>query len=57
MAARKNLGKKKRLIRSYKTAKSAPRWTDLKKYGLKRAMTRATKRFRSRHWRRNDTGE
>jgi len=57
MAARKNLGKKKRLISGARSAKSAPRWIDLKKFGIKRSMSRSTKRFKSRHWRRGDTGE
>jgi len=57
MASRKSSGKKKRLNKAEKTAKSAPRWVDLKKYGLKRSLTRAVKRRKSRHWRRDDTDE
>lgn len=38
-------------------AKSAPRWVDLKKFGMKRSLTRAVKRQKSRHWRRDDTDE
>jgi ribosomal protein L39E len=57
MSSRKSKGKKKRLIASRKEAKSAPRWVDIKKYGIKRSLTRAVKRRKSRHWRRGDTGE
>lgn len=57
MASRKKLGKKKRLIKLERSSKSAPRWIDLKVFGLGRARTRSVKRFRSRHWRMNDTGE
>lgn len=57
MASNKSRGKKKRLIASNKEAKSAPRWADIKKYGMKRSLTRAIKRRKSRHWRRDDTGE
>jgi ribosomal protein L39E len=57
MGSRKSRGKKKRLNKANKEAKSAPRWVDLKKYGMKRSMTRSVKRRRSRHWRRDDTDE
>ncbi|MDY6769216.1 MAG: 50S ribosomal protein L39e [Candidatus Nanohaloarchaea archaeon] len=57
MGSRKSSGKKKRLKKAEKTAQSAPRWVDLKKFGLKRSLTRAVKRRKSRHWRRGDTGE
>ena len=57
MASRKGRGKKKRLIAANHRARSAPRWIDIKKYGLKRAMTRNVKGIRSRHWRSGDTDE
>lgn len=57
MGSRKSGGKKKRLKKAENSAKSAPRWVDLKKYGLKRSLTRAVKRRKSRHWRRDDTDE
>ncbi len=34
------------------SAKAAPRWLDLKVFGLKRARYKSLKRFASRHWRR-----
>lgn len=57
MGARKSRGLKKRLNKAKDTAKSAPRWVDLKKYGMKRSVTRSVKRRRSRHWRRDDLDE
>ncbi|MDY6789248.1 MAG: 50S ribosomal protein L39e [Candidatus Nanohaloarchaea archaeon] len=57
MGSNKSKSKKKRLAKANKSAKSAPRWVDLKKFGLKRSLTRSVKRRRSRHWRRNDTDE
>lgn len=57
MSSRKSRGLKKRLKQAENEAKSAPRWVDLKKYGLKRSLTRAVKRQKSRHWRRNDLDE
>ncbi len=57
MSSRKSSGKKKRLNKAEKTAKSAPRWVDLKTFGLKRSLTRSVKRRKSRHWRRGDTDE
>lgn len=57
MGSRKSSGTKKRLKKAENSAKSAPRWVDLKKFGLKRSLTRAVKRRRSRHWRRGDTDE
>jgi len=57
MGSRKSSGKKNRLIAENKRSKSAPRWVDIKKYGIKRSLTRAVKRRRDRHWRRDDTGE
>ncbi len=57
MGSNKSKAKKNRLASAAKTAKSAPRWVDLKKYGLKRSLTRSVKRRKSRHWRRDDTDE
>ena len=57
MASNKGRGKKKRLSAANSRAKSAPRWVDIKTFGLKRAMTRNIKGRKSRHWRRGDTGE
>lgn len=57
MSSRKSGGKKKRLKAAEDSAKSAPRWVDLKKFGLKRSLTRAVKRRKDRHWRRDDTEE
>ncbi|MDY6776981.1 MAG: 50S ribosomal protein L39e [Candidatus Nanohaloarchaea archaeon] len=57
MGSRKSSGKKKRLKKAAETAKSAPRWVDLKKFGMKRSLTRSVKRRKSRHWRRDDTDE
>ncbi|QKQ98571.1 50S ribosomal protein L39e [Candidatus Nanohalovita haloferacivicina] len=57
MSSNKSLGKKKRLSKANKTAKSAPRWVSLKAFGMDRAMKRSIKPRKSRHWRRNDTDE
>lgn len=54
MSSRKSSGKKKRLASAEKSAQSAPRWVDLKKFGMKRSLTRAVKRRKDRHWRRDD---
>ncbi len=52
MASRKDLRKKIRLISAYKSARPAPRWADIRKFGLARARFRSIQRFRRRHWRR-----
>ncbi|MFB6193116.1 MAG: 50S ribosomal protein L39e [Candidatus Nanohaloarchaea archaeon] len=57
MSSNKSLGKKKRLSKANKTAKSAPRWVSLKAFGMERAMKKSIKPRKSRHWRRNDTDE
>ena len=57
MSARKSRGKKKRLKKAENEAQSAPRWVDIKKYGVKRSLTRSVKRRKSRHWRRDDLDE
>jgi len=51
MASNKTLGKKVKLISRGKK-RSAPRWADIKKFGLKRARTRRI-RSRVRRWRRD----
>ena len=51
MSRNKASGVKKRLGAAQKI-RSAPRWADIKKYGLKRARTRRI-RSRSRNWRRD----
>ncbi len=43
---------KMRIVKAKKSAKAAPRWIDLRVFGLGRARFRSVKRFRSRHWRR-----
>jgi len=49
MASRKPAGKKIKLIAAQ--TKRAPRWADIKKFGLKRARTRRI-RSETKHWRR-----
>ena len=51
MARNKPLGKKIKLISRGKK-RPAPRWADIKKYGLKRARTRRV-RVRTKRWRRD----
>jgi ribosomal protein L39E len=51
MARNKPSGKKTRLMAKGKR-RSAPRWADIKKFGLKRARTRRI-RVRIKHWRRD----
>jgi ribosomal protein L39E len=51
MARNKEPAKKLRLIAKGKV-RSAPRWADIKKFGLKRARTRRI-RVRTRQWRRS----
>ena len=51
MARNKPLGKKIKIISRGKK-RPAPRWADIKKYGLKRARTRRI-RVRTRSWRRD----
>ncbi|MFB6209433.1 MAG: 50S ribosomal protein L39e [Candidatus Nanohaloarchaea archaeon] len=57
MSSNKSKGKKKRLAKAAKTAKSAPRWVSLKAYGLGKARKKSIKPRKSRHWRRDDTEE
>ncbi len=51
MSRNKTTGLKKRLAAIGKK-RSAPRWADIKKFGLKRARTRRI-RVRAKHWRRD----
>jgi len=51
MSRNKPLGKKLKLI-SRARRRSAPRWADIKKFGLKRARSRRI-RISVKHWRRN----
>lgn len=51
MARNKPLGKKLRLAAAGKV-RSAPRWADIRKFGLKRARTRRI-RTPNRRWRRD----
>ncbi len=51
MARNKSSGRKTRLNAAGKR-RSAPRWADIKKFGLKRARTRRI-RVRIKHWRRD----
>jgi len=49
MGRNKESGKKKKLTARARK-RPAPRWTDIKKFGLKRARTRRI-RVRVKHWR------
>ena len=51
MARNKKTGKKLRLAAKGKL-RSAPRWADIKKFGLKRARSRRI-RVRTKQWRRS----
>ncbi len=51
MARNKPLGKKLRLSARGKV-RSAPRWADIKKFGLKRARSRRVRVY-TKQWRRN----
>ncbi|MBW6451940.1 MAG: hypothetical protein K0B02_04400 [DPANN group archaeon] len=55
MSSIKKYSKKIRLIAVRKEAKPAPRWADLKLFGLLRARFKSIKRFKSRQWRRSQT--
>lgn len=57
MSSNKSKGKKKRLAKASKSAKSAPRWVSLKAFGLDKASKNSIKPRKSRHWRRNDLDE
>ena len=51
MTRNKPLGKKLKLVSAGKK-RSAPRWADIKKFGLKRARSRRI-RIRTRAWRKS----
>ncbi|MBU0953502.1 MAG: hypothetical protein KKA90_03720 [Nanoarchaeota archaeon] len=51
MSRNKASGRKRRLI-NRATKRDAPRWADIKKFGLKRARTRRIRASR-RNWRRD----
>ena len=51
MASRKPAGKKLKLIQFAAKKRPAPRWADIKKFGLKRARTRRI-RATTKNWRR-----
>lgn len=57
MSRNKSKGKKKRLAKANKTAKSAPRWATLKAYGLDKAKKKSLKPRKTRNWRRSDLDE
>ena len=52
MGRHKSTSLKIKLVSAKKKAKAAPRWVDLKKFGLARARFRSIRRFRRRKWRR-----
>ena len=49
----KSYGRKKRYIKYARKHSPAPRWLDIKVFGLGRAITRSVKRFKSRMWRKS----
>ncbi len=49
----KSLGNKIKRAKLYRVHSPAPRWIDLKIFGLGKALYRSIKRFRSKHWRKN----
>ena len=54
MSRNKPAGKKLRLAAKGKV-RSAPRWADIKKFGLKRARTRRIRVPATRNWRRSSS--
>jgi len=50
MSKTKTHGRKLKLAKADKTASPAPRWLDIKIFGLKKARFRSLKRFRTRTW-------
>ncbi len=50
MSKTKTHGKKLKLAKADRTASPAPRWLDIKIFGLKKARFNSLKRFRSRTW-------
>jgi len=57
MGRNKSKGKKKRLAKANKSAKSSPRWVTLKAFGMDKARHKTLKPRKDRHWRRNDLDE
>ncbi|MCK4808933.1 MAG: hypothetical protein KAJ20_02880 [Candidatus Aenigmarchaeota archaeon] len=53
MSKHKTFSKKIKMLTEKAVAKAAPRWIDLKVFGLQRARHKTVKRFRSRSWRRS----
>ena len=53
MSSIKNYSKKQKLISAKKTARPAPRWADIRLFGLLRSRFKSIKRFKSRNWRRS----
>ena len=51
MSKHKTFMKKMKMLTAKTIQKAAPRWIDLKVYGLQRARHKTVKRFRSRSWR------
>lgn len=54
MSKQKTFVKKMKMLTEKAIGKAAPRWIDLKVYGLQRARHKTVKRFRSRSWRRSN---
>ncbi|MCK5290079.1 MAG: hypothetical protein KAJ56_03960 [Candidatus Aenigmarchaeota archaeon] len=52
MSKHKTFSKKIKMLTEKAVSKAAPRWIDLKVFGLQRARHKAVKRFGSRNWRR-----
>ncbi len=52
--SRKTFIKKMKMLTNMSSVKAAPRWIDLKVFGLQRARYKSVKRFRSRKWRRGN---
>ena len=48
MGRNKSIGKKIKIAKATRTVKAAPRWIDLKIFGLARARFRSLKRFSSK---------
>lgn len=57
MSSNKSPGKKNRLSKANKTARSAPRWVSLKAFGMDKARHKSIKPRKSRHWRSSDLDE
>jgi len=51
LISRKSYGRKVKISKAKFSRKPAPRWVDLRVFGLKRARFKSVKRFASRHWR------